>query len=43
MRRTFNCGVGLVMAVDPQVANPLMERLANEGEAPFVIGELAPA
>jgi phosphoribosylformylglycinamidine cyclo-ligase len=43
MRRTFNCGVGLVMAVDPQVANPLMERLANEGEAPFVIGELANA
>jgi len=43
MRRTFNCGVGLVMAVDPLVANPLMERLANEGEAPFVIGELASA
>jgi phosphoribosylformylglycinamidine cyclo-ligase len=43
MRRTFNCGVGLVLAVDPQVANPLMERLANEGEAPFVIGELANA
>lgn len=43
MRRTFNCGIGLVMAVDPQVANPLMERLANEGEAPFVIGELANA
>jgi phosphoribosylformylglycinamidine cyclo-ligase len=41
MHRTFNCGVGLVMAVDPAVANPLMERLANEGEAPFVIGELA--
>lgn len=43
VRRTFNCGIGLVMAVDPQVANPLMERLANEGEAPFVIGELANA
>ncbi len=41
MHRTFNCGVGLVMAVEPAVANPLMERLANEGEAPFVIGELA--
>lgn len=43
MRRTFNCGVGIVMAVDPAVANPLMERLVNEGEAPFVIGELANA
>jgi len=43
MRRTFNCGVGIVMAVDPVVAQPLMERLINEGEAPFVIGELAKA
>ena len=43
MRRTFNCGVGMVMAVEPAVAEPLMERLFNEGEAPFVIGELAPA
>ena len=43
MRRTFNCGVGIVMAVEPAVAAPLMERLINEGEAPFVIGELAAA
>ncbi|MDP3737048.1 MAG: phosphoribosylformylglycinamidine cyclo-ligase [Hyphomonadaceae bacterium] len=41
MRRTFNCGVGMVLAVEPAVAGPLMERLINEGEAPFVIGELA--
>jgi phosphoribosylformylglycinamidine cyclo-ligase len=41
MRRTFNCGVGMVLAVEPAVAQPLMERLFNEGEAPFVIGELA--
>jgi phosphoribosylaminoimidazole (AIR) synthetase len=43
MRRTFNCGVGMVLAVEPAVAAPLMERLINEGEAPFVIGELANA
>ena len=43
MRRTFNCGVGMVAAVDPVVAGPLMERLIDEGEAPFVIGELAAA
>jgi phosphoribosylformylglycinamidine cyclo-ligase len=43
MRRTFNCGVGMVAAVEPAVAGPLMERLINEGEAPFVIGELAAA
>ncbi len=41
MRRTFNCGVGMVLAVEPNVAQPLMERLVNEGEAPVVIGELA--
>ena len=43
MRRTFNCGVGIVMAVDPVVAHPLMERLIDEGEEPFVIGELGAA
>jgi phosphoribosylformylglycinamidine cyclo-ligase len=43
MHRAFNCGVGIVCAVDPAVAVPLMERLVNEGEAPFIIGELAPA
>ena len=32
MRRTFNCGVGMVLAVEPAVAGPLMERLINEGE-----------
>jgi phosphoribosylformylglycinamidine cyclo-ligase len=41
MRRTFNCGVGMVLAVGPAVAEPLMERMFNEGDAPFVIGELA--
>jgi phosphoribosylaminoimidazole synthetase len=43
MRRTFNCGVGIVMAVDPVVAQPLMERLIDQGEEPFVIGELGAA
>jgi phosphoribosylformylglycinamidine cyclo-ligase len=43
MRRTFNCGVGMVLAVEPAVAQPLMERLISEGEGAFVIGELANA
>jgi phosphoribosylformylglycinamidine cyclo-ligase len=43
MRRTFNCGVGIVMAVDPVVAQPLMERMIDQGEEPFVIGELGAA
>jgi phosphoribosylformylglycinamidine cyclo-ligase len=40
MRRTFNCGVGLVLAVEPQLAGAVMKQLADAGEAPFVIGEL---
>ena len=43
MHRTFNCGVGIVMAVEPALANALMEELAKGGDAPFVIGELAAA
>ena len=43
MRRTFNCGVGIVMAVGTSDTQLLMEQLAHAGEAPFVIGELAPA
>lgn len=43
MRRTFNCGVGMVMAVEATQAPSLMEELFNAGEAPFVIGELANA
>ena len=43
MHRTFNCGVGIVMAVEPALANALMEEFAKGGDAPFVIGELAAA
>jgi phosphoribosylformylglycinamidine cyclo-ligase len=41
MHRTFNCGVGIVMAVEPAVVSAVMADLARGGEAPFVIGELA--
>ena len=43
MRRTFDCGVGFGLAVDPVVAKRLMERLIDQGEEPFVIGELGVA
>ncbi|HVY89133.1 MAG TPA: phosphoribosylformylglycinamidine cyclo-ligase [Hyphomonadaceae bacterium] len=43
MRRTFNCGVGLVMAVEKADANGVIAALKASGEAPFVIGELGPA
>ncbi len=43
MRRTFNCGVGLLLIVSPSEAEPVMAALLNAGETAFVVGELAPA
>jgi phosphoribosylformylglycinamidine cyclo-ligase len=43
MRRTFNCGVGLVLAVEPSDAASIVDALRAAGEAPFIIGELAAA
>ena len=38
MARTFNCGVGMVLAVAPDDANSLMADLAAVGETAFRIG-----
>jgi phosphoribosylformylglycinamidine cyclo-ligase len=43
MRRTFNCGVGLMLVVDPTEAAAVLAALLNAGEDAFVIGELATA
>src|SRR5579862_4153118 len=43
MRRTFNCGVGLMLIVDPQDLAEVLEGLVRDGEDAFVIGELAQA
>jgi len=43
MRRTFNCGVGLVLIVRPDDIAVLLETFAREGEDAFVVGELAKA
>jgi phosphoribosylaminoimidazole synthetase len=43
MRRTFNCGVGLMLIVSPSEAEPVMAALLNAGETAFVVGELGPA
>jgi phosphoribosylformylglycinamidine cyclo-ligase/phosphoribosylamine--glycine ligase/phosphoribosylglycinamide formyltransferase/phosphoribosylformylglycinamidine cyclo-ligase len=43
MRRTFNCGVGLMLAVSPSEAEPVLAALLNAGETAFVCGELARA
>jgi phosphoribosylaminoimidazole synthetase len=43
MRRTFNCGVGLILIVDPHQVPDLLEGLARAEEDAFVVGELARA
>ncbi len=41
LRRTFNCGVGLMLIVDPRDLAEVLEGLARDGEDVWVCGELA--
>ena len=41
LRRTFNCGVGLMLIVDAHDLPDVLEGLVRENEDAFVIGELA--
>jgi phosphoribosylformylglycinamidine cyclo-ligase len=43
MRRTFNCGLGMVVAVAPQDAGHVLSALAGAGEQAWVVGDLAAA
>ena len=43
LRRTFNCGVGFVLVVEPARAPAVMAALMNAGEEAFIVGELAEA
>ena len=43
MHRTFNMGIGMVLAVSPADAASVMADLKAAGEDPRVVGELAPA
>ena len=43
LRRTFNCGVGFMLVVEPAAAPAVLAALLNAGEEAFVIGELAAA
>lgn len=41
MRRTFNCGVGLILVAAPENAEAVLTSLLNAGEDAFICGELA--
>ncbi len=43
LHRTFNCGVGVLLVVEPALAPAVMASLLNAGEEAFVVGELAHA
>jgi phosphoribosylaminoimidazole synthetase len=43
LRRTFNCGVGFLLIVAPDDAEPVLASLLNAGETAFVCGQLAKA
>jgi len=43
MRRTFNCGLGLVLVVAPDDVGEVLMGLIGAGEDAFVVGELAGA
>ncbi|GGD52043.1 phosphoribosylformylglycinamidine cyclo-ligase [Lacimicrobium alkaliphilum] len=43
MYRTFNCGVGLLIAVPAEKADEAVQLLLDEGENAWVIGKVAPA
>jgi len=42
MRRAFNCGIGMVMAVAPLEAESIVEQLNSQGEQSMIIGQLSP-
>jgi len=43
LRRTFNCGVGLMLVVAPRDAEAVLKGLIEAGETAFVCGQLAGA
>ena len=41
MRRTFNCGIGMIVVVDDTLADDALRELANQGETAWRIGRIA--
>ena len=42
LHRTFNCGIGMVLVVDPSNVQTALAQLAADGERAWVIGEVVP-
>lgn len=42
MRRTFNCGVGMILCVDASHQKQALDLLREQGENPWVIGNIIP-
>ena len=42
MLRTFNCGIGMVIVVDPARRDAVVAALRAAGEAPVGLGRLIP-
>jgi phosphoribosylformylglycinamidine cyclo-ligase len=42
MARTFNCGLGMVLAVSPDEASGVARDLATAGETVFTVGRVEP-
>jgi phosphoribosylformylglycinamidine cyclo-ligase len=43
MRRTFNCGIGMVVIVDPADADETVRILNEQGENAWKVGRIIPA
>jgi phosphoribosylformylglycinamidine cyclo-ligase len=42
MLRVFNCGIGMVLVVDPPSADAVMRHVKEQGDTVYRLGELAP-
>jgi phosphoribosylformylglycinamidine cyclo-ligase len=43
MLRTFNCGVGMILAIDAELEQPILQKLQALGEDAWVIGDVVEA
>lgn len=43
MYRTFNCGVGMILAIAPETVDETLALLTDLGESAWIMGEIAPS